>query len=145
MRNVLLVIAIAACGSDSSTKKMDAAVHNDSKLVDAKPIDAGIDAPPDAPSGIVRVTCPSGAHLTVTIDTTSITPKYVFTPNTQSINQNDIVEFVTTATHDVFPDTGVDPGIHVPFSQDACRQFTAKGTFGFHCSIHQFTGSLTVN
>ena len=144
MRTAILFVALAACGSDPQPAvKMDAAPKMDGKPIDSKPIDASIDAPPDGPTAIVRVACPTTPDLVVT--TGGAPTKYIYTPNNQTIQQGQIVEFTMPLSHDVFPDTGTDPGIHVKFGEDGCRQFMAKGTFPFHCSVHLFAGSITVN
>ena len=136
---------LAACGSDSSSpQKMDAPRMQDGKPVDGKTfLDAAIDAPPDAPTNVVTVACPTTPKVTIT--TTNTVPS-AYSPATATILQGDIVKFVMPAIHDVSPDaTGSDPGIHVPFGATMCKQFMTKGTFGFHCSLHLFKGSITVN
>ena len=144
---LLLACLLVACGSDSSPQKMDAPnAPMDGKTVDAKTfLDAAIDAPPDATTNIVTVTCP--ATPAVTIGTTASIPySYTFNPQGGTIAQGDIVKFVMPAIHDVTPNTtGSDPGIHVPFGATMCKQFMTKGTFGFHCSLHGFMGAITVN
>jgi len=140
---VLLVAALAACGSDSNPsidapKGADAPRGIDAPLVDARMIDA---APPDALTLVQTVDCAG-----VTPAQSIITVNLSYSPSTATINVNDVVQFTTTASHDVQPNaTGSDPGIHVPFSQIQCKKFTASGTYGFHCGPHNFTGSITVN
>lgn len=135
---VLLVSVLAACGSDSNPS-IDAPRAIDApRPIDAPMIDA---APPDALTLVQTVDCAG-----VTPAQTIVTSGLSYSPNAVTINVNDIVEFQMTASHDVQPNaTGSDPGIHVPFSADQCKKFTAAGTYGFHCGPHQFTGSITVN
>ncbi|MEO6775380.1 MAG: hypothetical protein ABI467_20625, partial [Kofleriaceae bacterium] len=74
--------------------------------------------------------------------------KYVYSTGATapSISAGQIVEFKTSITHDVNPAlSGSDPGVKAGFSSDVCLKFTAAGTFGFYCSRHGFTGSVTVN
>lgn len=104
--------------------------------IDARPIDAG----PDAQAFVLTVACGSEVG---TITTTAS----AYSPDTLTINQNEVVKFDMPAGtfHDVEPDaTGSDPGLVVGFSTVKCLQFTVTGTFGFHCSVHQFTGSIVV-
>ncbi len=118
---VCLSMVLAACGSDS-TKKTD--------------------APMQASQTVNQVNCPATPDATVT--TTDAT--FSYSPNAVTINQNGIVKFTMSAIHDVVPNsTGSDPGLNVGFNTTACLQFTAKGTFGFHCGPHGFTGTITVN
>jgi plastocyanin len=110
-------------------------------LVDAVP-DALGDAAPDAMALVLTVTCPGTPDATVTTSDAVM----AYSPPSVSIPQNGIVEFQTSSLHDVVPDaTGSDPGLAVGFNQTKCLQFTATGTFGFHCGPHGFTGSVTVN
>jgi plastocyanin len=124
------LVLCAACGSDSK-KSPDAA--------------AQIDA---VPSTIVPVSC-TGITPAATVTINSTGDGYM--PATTMINQGQIVLFMTTSIHDVFPghatvdSTITDSGIHVDFSMTGCRQFTATGSYGFHCSIHLFNGTITVN
>ncbi len=119
-RLVCFSLVLAACGSSSSSK----------------------DAPMQASQTVNQVTCPATPAGTVT--TTDAT--FAFNPNAVTISQNGIVKFTMSSIHDVVPNTtGSDPGLNVGFNTTACLQFTAKGTFGFHCGPHGFTGTITVN
>jgi plastocyanin len=116
-------------------KPIDAPKPDAAKLPDAMPADAGI----DAPQHVFAVTCPSTPAKTVT------TGNMVYVPASTTINVGDIVQFRTAPTHDVAPDaTNSDPGLVVGFDQTACLQFMTQGTYGFHCSIHFFSGTITV-
>lgn len=118
-----LFVTLAACGT--SAKSPDAAATHDSPA-------------PDAQTSVQTVTCPATPDATVTITT-------VYVPMVTTITAGQIVQFVTQASHDVTPDTGQDPGVHVPFSKTECKKYTTAGTFSFHCSIHGFMGSVVVN
>lgn len=128
LASIVLALALAACGSDNGTKA------------------------PDAPSGDSQ-----GASTVVTVSCTGITPALTVTamdgaymPSTGTITQGQIVLFNTTSTHDVTPghnptdSTIADPGIHVDFNKTECRMFTQTGDYGFHCSLHFFNGTITV-
>ncbi|MGE5186847.1 MAG: hypothetical protein ACM31C_32560 [Acidobacteriota bacterium] len=120
-RLLCLSLVLAACGGSSSSKS---------------------DAPMQASQTVNQVTCPATPDATVT--TTDAT--FAYSPNAVTINQNGIVKFTMSSIHDVVPNsTGSDPGLMVGFNTTACLQFTAKGTFGFHCMPHGFTGTVTVN
>ena len=56
----------------------------------------------------------------------------------------ELVEFMTSVTHNVVPDPGNDPGLSVGFHTTGCLMFTEPGTFAFHCEIHLFKGSVVV-
>ena len=130
LSSIVLALALAACGSDNGTKA------------------------PDAPSGDSQ-----GASTVVSVSCTGITPAATVTPNssgdgymppTTTIMQGQVVLFMTTSTHDVSPghhtpdSTITDPGIHVDFNKTECRMFTQTGDYGFHCSFHNFDGTITV-
>lgn len=120
VRFTILALAVSACGSDA-----------------AKP-DASVDA---KPTSVVMVTCP--ATPAGTIMTNDMTDAYM--PMSVMINQGQVVKFVTSVTHNVVPDPTSDPGLKVDFSSPGtCLMFTQTGTFGFHCSIHLFEGSVVV-
>lgn len=131
LRFTLPVLALCvACGSDSK------------KSPDAPP---GGDA---AASTIVPVSC-TGITPAATVTINSGGNGYM--PDPVTISQGQVVLFMTTSIHDVFPghsppdSTITDSGIHVDFNMTGCRQFTATGSYGFHCSIHLFNGTITVN
>jgi plastocyanin len=104
----------AACGSDSATKK-------------------------DAPAGstVQAVTCPGTPDATITVATSGA----AYMPTSAAIAPNGIVRFVLPAAHDV---TSTTPGLDVRFGQTACLQFADAGTYSFHCSVHGFQGTVTV-
>ena len=121
-------LALAACGSDNGTKAPDGPTAD------------------SAPAGtVVAVSC---AGITPAMTVTATDGGYM--PATATIMQGQVVLFNTTATHDVTPghvppDTTIsDPGIHVDFNKTECRMFTQTGDYGFHCSIHMFDGTITV-
>jgi plastocyanin len=116
----LSAIVVGACGSDANTP--------DAPEADARP------------ATVVTVTCPSTPAATViTSDSAD-----AYSPMDTMITQGQIVEFMTSVTHNVVPDAGGDPGLVVGFHTTGCLMFTEPGTFGFHCEIHLFRGSVMV-
>ena len=97
---------------------------------------------------MVAVSC---TGITPAVTVTPATTGDSYSPDTATIMQGQVVMFMTTTTHDVFPghhvpdSTITDPGIHVDFSMTGCRMFTQTGSYGFHCSMHGFDGTITVN
>ena len=133
-RVAFLALVLAACGSDSTSKKPDAAAQKDA----AKLADAAI----DAPQHVFAITCPPAPAATIMTNDGA----FAYMPNSVTIAQNGIVLFIMSNIHDVVPDaTNSDPGLSVGFAESKCLQFTTTGTFGFHCGPHGFTGSVTVN
>jgi len=141
-RFAVCAVVLAACGSGSnSAKKSDAAVA-DGKHVDAKPVDAKpADAPPDAPHHVLAVSCTG-----ITPDATVTTAGDSYSPTATTITTNQIVEFQMPSAHNVVSiGTNIDSGLSVGFGQTGCLQFTVAGTYEFECSVHLFTGTVTVN
>ena len=105
----------------------------------------GVDGGVDAPVTTVMVVdpCPASPDATVTTNDSS----FAYSPQMTTITQGQVVQFVTSSTHDVKPNTlqNTDAGLIVGFSQTKCLRFTATGAFGFKCSIHAFTGTIQVN
>jgi plastocyanin len=138
----LALVVLAACGSDAG-KKTDAAMPpKDAPRIDAardaRPVDAGV----DAPQHVFEIVCPPAPAATIT--TNDGVDAYM--PSAVTISQNGIVLFTTSNFHNVVPNPmNSDPGLNVGFAQSKCLQFTTTGTFGFHCSVHGFTGTVTVN
>ena len=117
----LAALVLGACGSDSA------------KTPDAPESDA-------RPATVMTVTCPSSPAATVI--TSDMADAY--SPMMTMITQGQVVEFMTSTTHNVVPDAGGDPGLVVDFHTTGCLMFTQTGTFGFHCEIHLFRGSVMV-
>jgi plastocyanin len=141
-----LALAVLALGCNSNDKQIDAAVvHDSAHIVDSAHADA---RPIDAPAGdaamatVLDITCPSGTLPTIaTVDGTT-----AYIPSSVTITQNGIVKFTMASSHNVAPNTtGSDPGLSVGLGVTKCLQFTATGTFGFHCVPHTFMGSVIVN
>src|SRR5262245_2434831 len=105
----------------------------------------GADAAPDMPASTLMDVdpCPGSPDGTVTTDDAT----FAYSPSGTTISQGQVIKFVTSATHDVKPNTVVttDVGLNVGFNQTKCLRFTATGMFGFRCSIHGFVGTITVN
>lgn len=137
----------AACGNDEHTP-VDAPVQIDAPIIDAAPTDAdpdavAVDAGLDAASTVVILPqCPGNPDLTIS----AATGAYV--PMTAQIDVNDVVRFEPgAANHDMVSGTAGAPDgqFSTPLGQITCLRFTAAGTFPFHCGIHGFGGTLTVN
>ena len=95
---------------------------------------------PMQPATIQMVTCP--ATPAGTIMTNDLVDGYM--PTSVTINAGQVVKFMTSASHDVSPDASSPAVLHIPFNTTACLMFTQSGMFGFHCSIHGFSGSVVV-
>ena len=94
---------------------------------------------------MVSVSCPTTPDLTVvTVDNSD--GSHAYSPATSTINAGQIVKFVMTPIHDAQSGTPGSPDttFHVDFNQTRCLQFTEAGTFPFYCSLHLFTGTITV-
>jgi plastocyanin len=119
----LVLALVAACG-DSNSSTPDA----------PKSIDA-------APSTKV-VSC-TGATIAATIGVNA--GGTAFMPSTASVHVNDIVHFNSTASHPVASGASGTPDNKFTISTgDGCVQFLAAGTYPFFCSVHGFTGTITV-
>ena len=105
-------------------------------------VDSGADGP--AQATVVAVDpCPATPDAVVMTENTS----FSYMPAATTIGQGQVVQFVTSTEHDVKPSSSKpsDPGLVVGFNKTACLRFTATGTFTFICSIHGFSGTVTVN
>ena len=129
------LVALAVCAACSSSS---------SKNPDAPPMKM------DGSGGSSAVQTVSCAGITPAATVTAMDGVLMYMPATTTISQGQVVLFMTTATHDVSPGHHVadstisDPGIHVDFNMTGCRMFTQAGDYGFHCSIHNFDGTITV-
>ena len=112
----LALVALAACGGDSSHQA---------------------DAPASSNS-VVTVDCGS-----VTPTATVTTSGSAYSPMTTMISQGQVVKFVMVSGsgHNV---TSTTPNLADDFSTTDCKMFTMPGTFAFHCSVHGFMGSIVV-
>jgi plastocyanin len=120
----LTALLLAACGGDDGgTMTM-------------------IDAPTQSMNKVQAVTCPTTADAMVTSSNTASS----YTPASQTVPVNAVVKFVMPSTHNVAPNTltTTDPGLSVGFGETKCLKFTQAGTFGFFCTAHSFTGTITV-
>lgn len=135
MRRMVLILAIAACGSDEGSQKPP----DGSKPIDAKPIDAG----PDAQAFVLKVDC-----ATVTPAATVTTNGFAYSPVMSTIALDEAVKFVMIpgSSHNVVPAPGLpsDPGLNAGFGVDTCLKFTKAGEFNFECGPHGFRGKITV-
>src|SRR5689334_204740 len=103
LRLSLALLALVGCGSDSAAP--------DAPSADAKP------------ATVETVACPATPSATViTSDTAD-----VYSPMQTTITQGQIVEFMTSTTHNVEPDPSSDPGLSVGFHTTACLMFTQTG------------------
>ncbi len=145
MKALVAGIALVASCSNNAAKSADAAAtHDDAKIVDAKMFDAHPDTPPpipDALTDVETVACPATPDAIVSSTNGNDTSYSVTTTN---IAVGQVVKFVMATEHNVFPNTGQDPGLHVDFGASLCKKFTVAGTYTFKCSIHLFMGSVVV-
>ncbi len=138
MKYALLFMAVlAACSSDDG----GSSVQKDA---------AGSGSGSGSVNKVTTVSC-TGATVAATVTTTDGQMKYTYSTGTTapSIAAGGIVEFKTSSTHDVNPSitSGFpsDPGVKVGFSADTCLKLLTAGDFNFYCSLHGFTGKITVN
>jgi plastocyanin len=134
---------------------VDATLDPDAAVPDAAPIDAAVadagppdaaapDAsPPDASTSAVDLIACTGVTPDATIGTTGS----AYVPTTTTITAGQIIKFIPTGTHDMV--SGVPPTpdgtFQTPLATTACLRFNQVGTYPFFCSVHEFTGSVTVN
>jgi plastocyanin len=154
LRLALCTLVLSACADDEfqppviDAATVDAAV-TDTAVTDATDgdaPDAAIDAtpPPDAMTSVREVACTGNPAATIGISTGGD----AFMPAAVIINANDVIRFDPAGTlHDMTSGTGglPDGEFATTTSQVACLRFTQAGTFAFYCSIHGFTGTVTVN
>jgi plastocyanin len=114
-----LVLALAACGGGSSNNTIDS-----------------------PPSVVQSVSC-GGVTPAATVTVTG-TSTFMFSPSTVSIHVNDVVRFNTTSFHPVASGSAGTPDGKFSTNGDGCFKFTQAGTFPFFCSVHLFTGTVTV-
>jgi plastocyanin len=133
----LLVALLAGCGGGSNPPGQD-----DAASIDGPPRDAAIDALPDAPTLVQRVTCPSTPAATV------MTSNFMFTPATVNVVVGGIVRFAPENIHRVVPHMTKpsDPGMNSGSTGEVrCLQFTAVGAFNYQCGPHpSMEGLVTV-
>ncbi len=129
--SLAMMLVLAACGSSSDPP-------------------AGVDAPASgvdaAPATVVEVSPCTGEVVTI-----ESTGGFRFDNGAGSsmvtINQGEIVKFISGAPHNVIPVMPMsDPGLTVGFGATKCLRFTKTGTYKFRCQPHSnMTGSVTVN
>ena len=125
MRALWLVV-LMACGGDG--KPAADAAHPDSPLRDA-----AVDAPPDAPTAVVRVVCPTNPDGTIT------TSNFMFVPASLAIMKNQIVKLMPENIHSVIPHPTKpsDPGLRNGATGEVrCVKFTETGAFNYRCGPH---------
>ncbi|MEP6860441.1 MAG: hypothetical protein ABJE66_07465 [Deltaproteobacteria bacterium] len=119
-------IALAACGGDDTVAKMDSGMGSGSG---------------SGANKVTTVTCSGTPKMVSTTDGVNM-----FSPASTSITVGEMVEFKTSATHNVIPGLApTDPGLMVGTSADVCLKFTAAGTYNFICQFHGFKGTIVVN
>ena len=111
--------------------------------LDARPLDATpIDATP-VDGG------PAGGRATEVDCVTSATPPPSFVtasavkynPTDTTIHRGGVVKFTMPADQDV---TSNVEGLVVPFNTIKCLTFGTPGTYTFHCTPHDFVGTINV-
>lgn len=139
-----LPLSLAACGDNDdggdNTPAIDGAI--DSPTADA-PIDSpaidgpSIDAPIDAPSSVELIpNCTGIQNPAVTVSAAG----GAYNPQNSTLMVNQVLRFEPGGFHDIDSPGNFD----TPTNQVTCLRFTAPGTFPIVCSIHQFTGMITV-
>ncbi len=120
---IFLVLTLNGCGGgDSST----------------------YDGTNDTSSTVKAVTCPAGGTTDVAIDNFAYSPASVSVPVNTVVKWSNLDSSTHTVTSTTAPaggsfDAQVNPGASV------CLNFTAAGTYNYHCSIHpSMTGTVTV-
>ena len=100
------------------------------------------DAPP-AVATVMMVACPATPDATIMSSDSNFSS---YTPGSVSISVGQIVKFTMSPSHNVAPSqtASTDSGLNVGFGATACLKFTKAGTFGFFCTVHLFTGTVTV-
>ncbi|MEO6772193.1 MAG: hypothetical protein ABI467_04120 [Kofleriaceae bacterium] len=137
MKSVALITLLlaAACGGDDTNTKTDSG--------------NGSGSGSGSNTNKVQTVACTGATVTATVSTDdTVNTHYIYSTGSAapSISVGQVIEFKTTVRHNVAPAlAGSDPGIAVDYSSDVCKKFTAAGTYGFYCSMHGLTGSVTVN
>ena len=140
-------LLLVACGDnddgDDNTPPIDSAT--DSPTSDGPDIDApidgpAIDAPIDAPSSVQVIPNCTGIPVGQEDHVITVSMGSAFSPQNSTIQVNDVVRFEPGGFHDIDSPGNFD----TPPNQVSCLRFTAAGTFPIQCSIHQFTGSITV-
>ena len=120
MRRAVLLVAVMGCGGGSS---------------------ASVDAMPDAVVPVIALeSCPAVVDASITDTPTA------FVPKDTTVGRTGIVKFVITSEHFVIPNTltTTDPAFNVARGETKCFKMMVKGTFGFLCGVHGFTGTITV-
>ena len=69
-----------------------------------------------------------------------------YSPRLIAAHVGDVVQYTTTSDHDVSSQTRVNntPVYRIGFSTTGCLQFNTVGSYTYDCSIHGFTGTVTV-
>lgn len=138
MRTLLIALAVGCGGDDGGSAK-------DASSIDGPPRDAAIDAPPDGPTSVQRVTCPPTVAETVT---TTMTGQYAWVPASITIKVGDIVKFAPGSIHRVVPHTTKesDPGMNSGSTGEVrCLQFTVARAYNYQCAPHPaMEGLVTV-
>jgi plastocyanin len=107
--------------------------------------DANVDANlPDAMVAAVELISCSGETPVLTIS--AATGAYV--PMNSTVTVGDVVQFTPgNPSHDMTSGTPPTPdGVFAtPLGSTACLRFNQVATYAFYCTVHEFTGSITVD
>lgn len=140
-----VIDAAVADAAVPDARPIDAAVVPDASLPDARPPDAAVPdaSPPDASTAAVDLISCTG----VTPDASISAATGAYVPATTTITAGQIIKFTPGGTHDMVSGTGGTPDgtFQTPLGAVACLRFNQAGTYPFYCSVHFFTGSVTVN
>lgn len=119
---IALVLGLGGCGDDGGGGGGD-----DTPDVDAEPTTAAV----------LEVDC-AGATIAETITTQGNS----YSPNAVTIASGEIVRFTPQSGHNV--ESTEDGLFEVAFAGEGCFRFDEPGSYGFFCTPHGFTGTVTV-
>lgn len=140
-----VALALAACGGEDEVLPIDSPAGTiDGATLDASSSDAPIDglvvdAPVDAPSSVQLIAnCTGVPNPDVTVSAGG----GVFDPQNPTLPVNGVLRYEPGAgNHDMAATNGE---FATPMGEITCLRFTAAGTFPVRCTVHGFTGTVTV-
>lgn len=100
-------------------------------------------------------TGPTGGNSTTIVASSSTTGggaygaggNYFFSPNPDTVSAGAVTFQIGSVEHNVHFDTGPVAIDSIPAASNTSvsRTFSTSGTYTFHCTIHNFSGTLVVN
>lgn len=142
--SALLTTLLFACGGgdDHEHCHTEDCLPPDAPASDAPAPDAPTD--PDAPpQGAVQVVACDGAAIAADV----ITVGSSYDPSSVSIVAGEIVRFSFGGSHDAQSGVAGQPtsDFYIDFGDSACVRFNEAGSYPFFCTLHHFTGEITVS